>query len=116
MNRFNYGNIATNAMQTLSVGAFTASGVKRMLGRADQTLNNSKKGIQSVDELLEDSSTDIKQTPDIKQAPAPEKENKAIPDMQDNSEQMSELQQKMTNNYNSIKNLKKKHNKRAVMF
>ena len=40
MNRFNYGNIATNAIQTLSVGAFTASNVKRGLGDASKSLNN----------------------------------------------------------------------------
>lgn len=37
MNRFNFGNIATNGMQILSVGATTAA---RTLGRAETALNN----------------------------------------------------------------------------
>lgn len=37
MNRYNLGNVITNGMQILSVGATTAS---KTLGRADQTLNN----------------------------------------------------------------------------
>lgn len=37
MNRFNFGNVATNGVQILSVGATTAS---RTLGRADTALNN----------------------------------------------------------------------------
>lgn len=37
MNRFNMGNIVTNGMQILSVGATTAA---RTLGRADTALNN----------------------------------------------------------------------------
>lgn len=37
MNRSNVGNVITNGMQILSVGATTAS---RTLGKADQTLNN----------------------------------------------------------------------------
>ena len=37
MNRFNFGNVTTNGMQILSVGATTAA---RTLGRADRTLNN----------------------------------------------------------------------------
>lgn len=37
MNRFNFGNVTTNGMQILSVGATTAA---RTLGRADKTLNN----------------------------------------------------------------------------
>lgn len=37
MNRFNLGNIATNGMQILSVGATTAA---RTLGRAENALNN----------------------------------------------------------------------------
>lgn len=37
MNRANYGNITTNGMQIVSVGATTAS---RMLGHAEQSLNN----------------------------------------------------------------------------
>lgn len=37
MNRFNFGNIATNGMQILSVGATTAA---RVLGRAENALNN----------------------------------------------------------------------------
>ena len=38
MNRANFGNIVTNGMQILSVGATTAS--KIFLGRADSALNN----------------------------------------------------------------------------
>ena len=37
MNRSNFGNIFTNGMQILSVGATTAT---RLLGRADTALNN----------------------------------------------------------------------------
>ena len=37
MNRYNLGNVITNGMQILSVGATTAA---KTLGRADQTLNN----------------------------------------------------------------------------
>lgn len=37
MNRSNIGNVITNGMQILSVGAITAA---RTLGKADQTLNN----------------------------------------------------------------------------
>lgn len=37
MNRFNFGNVATNGMQILSVGATTAA---RTLGRAETALNN----------------------------------------------------------------------------
>ena len=37
MNRFNFGNIATNGVQILSVGATTAA---RTLGRAETALNN----------------------------------------------------------------------------
>lgn len=37
MNRFNFGNVATNGVQILSVGATTAA---RTLGRADTALNN----------------------------------------------------------------------------
>ena len=37
MNRFNLGNVVTNGMQILSVGATTAA---RTLGRAETTLNN----------------------------------------------------------------------------
>lgn len=37
MNRYNLGNVITNGMQILSVGATTAS---KTLGRADQVLNN----------------------------------------------------------------------------
>ena len=37
MNRFNFGNIATNGMQILSVGATTAS---RVFGKAENALNN----------------------------------------------------------------------------
>lgn len=39
MNRSNVGNIATNAVQTLSVSAFTAAGAKRAKDRADLALN-----------------------------------------------------------------------------
>ena len=37
MNRFNFGNVVTNGMQILSVGATTAA---RTLGRAETALNN----------------------------------------------------------------------------
>ena len=37
MNRFNFGNVATNGVQILSVGATTAA---RTLGRAETALNN----------------------------------------------------------------------------
>lgn len=40
MIRSNVGNIVTNGQQVLSVGAFTAGGLKRSLGRADTALNN----------------------------------------------------------------------------
>lgn len=40
MNRANFGNVITNGMQILSVGAATAS---RTLGRADKTLSNLSK-------------------------------------------------------------------------
>lgn len=40
MNRSNVGNVITNAAQIMSVGAFTAGGYKRSLGKAEQALNN----------------------------------------------------------------------------
>ena len=40
MNRANFGNVITNGMQILSVGATTAA---RTLGRADKTLSNLSK-------------------------------------------------------------------------
>lgn len=43
MIRSNVGNIVTNGQQILSVGAFTAGGLKRSLGRADTALNNLSK-------------------------------------------------------------------------
>lgn len=43
MIRSNVGNIITNGQQILSVGAFTAGGLKRSLGRADTALNNLSK-------------------------------------------------------------------------
>lgn len=42
MNRANFGNVVTNGMQILSVGATTASKVFNVLGRADKTLKNTQ--------------------------------------------------------------------------
>lgn len=43
MIRSNVGNIVTNGQQIISVGAFTAGGLKRSLGKADTALNNLSK-------------------------------------------------------------------------
>lgn len=43
MIRSNVGNVVTNGQQIISVGAFTAGGLKRSLGRADTALNNLSK-------------------------------------------------------------------------
>lgn len=43
MIRSNVGNIVTNGQQVISVGAFTAGGLRRSLGRADTALNNLSK-------------------------------------------------------------------------
>lgn len=43
MIRSNVGNIVTNGQQILSVGAFTAGGLIRSLGKADSALNNLSK-------------------------------------------------------------------------
>ena len=40
MNRSNIGNVITNGMQILSVGATTGGAYSRRLGRADDALNN----------------------------------------------------------------------------
>lgn len=48
MNRSNVGNIATNAQQVLSVGAFTAGGYRRSLAKAEQTLNNRAKSAEGT--------------------------------------------------------------------
>ena len=43
MIRSNVGNVVTNGQQIISVGAFTAGGLRRSLGRADTALNNLSK-------------------------------------------------------------------------
>ena len=43
MIRSNIGNIVTNGQQIISVGAFTAGGLKRSIDRADSALNNLSK-------------------------------------------------------------------------
>lgn len=43
MIRSNVGNIVTNGQQVMSVGAFTAGGLNRSLGKADTALNNLSK-------------------------------------------------------------------------
>ena len=43
MIRSNVGNVVTNGQQVISVGAFTAGGLKRSLGKADTALNNLSK-------------------------------------------------------------------------
>lgn len=43
MIRSNVGNIITNGQQIISVGAFTAGGLRRSLGNADSVLNNMSK-------------------------------------------------------------------------
>lgn len=43
MIRSNVGNIVTNGQQVISVGAFTAGGLRRSLGKADSALNNMSK-------------------------------------------------------------------------
>ena len=59
MNRANFGNVVTNGMQILSVGATTAGG---FIARANKALNqegtsvkSSKPEYTSVDEIMQDS-------------------------------------------------------------
>lgn len=47
MNRSNIGNIATNAMQILSVGHTTAGALKRRLGHAEEALLNDNSSVMS---------------------------------------------------------------------
>lgn len=165
MNRFNYGNVATNAMQTMSVSAFTASNVKRSLADASKSLNNkplsnvqktaNRLGISEEEASLVEQAKGEKAIAKAKQwkeQTSPEqhlslgeqteiakvkaqdirkkylerdKENEVqtiddvlagVPSMEDNSDQMPELKTNIENKVKAISNLKKKRNKREVMF
>lgn len=104
MIRSNVGNIVTNGQQAMSVGAFTAGGLKRSLGKADTALNNLSKeeltqyrqaqaddmrrkinksqgsDVESVDEIMDGTSSDDSST---------------LPTLQENSEQVQELNLRM---------------------
>ena len=51
MNRSNIGNVVTNGVQILSVGATTAAGIARRLGHAEDALNNRRQAGGSRGEL-----------------------------------------------------------------
>lgn len=53
MNRYNFGNVMTNAMQIGSTGVFTGT---RSLGNASNVLNNFRNKNVNVDKIMENSS------------------------------------------------------------
>ena len=59
MNRANFGNVVTNGMQILSVGATTASGIReanrRLQQRAERQAKLTKPEYSQVDEIMQDS-------------------------------------------------------------
>lgn len=59
MNRANFGNVVTNGMQILSVGATTAAGIreanKRLQQQSEKQAQSTKPEYASVDEIMQDS-------------------------------------------------------------
>lgn len=110
MIRSNVGNIVTNGQQIMSVGAFTAGGLKRSLGRADTALNNlSKEERQNYSKMKADKmrdeinaynskSSNVESVDEIMGATSSDN-NTAPLVLKENSEQVPYVNTNTSNNY-----------------